>query len=386
MSGASARRGGVRFVVVYVAAFCVLVAGGWLVTVGRRGHTASPAASDPYRYLETPGCKPATLPAGQAFPSGEPEPLRPIWCYHLAAMPTTRVSAGNSWTDDFDTQVNMGQLNDGDMGYRVFDDIDNARAGLTSRAFINQNHWMVDAAAGSNGGLLIRPDRSFRFEDGKLVVEADVAAGLPAYGDSASAEIDITTAAAPTGHVVDAQYGYGQFGGNWTFGCRFQADRQMTCSLFDASGAPGDPSVFGNELGRVWQMLPFQHVGVVNFGGQPTGETNAFFRECGTNRMDLQCRDRFRLELTKDSVRVFVNGHLYFEQSGIDPKYQLPPEFLNSDVYTYFTSWVNRPLQAAYRFHWDRLAINPTGPAGDPLPPSAAPSFGLTVPAVRQPA
>jgi len=87
--------------------------------------------------------------------------------------------------------------------------------------------------------------------------------------------------------------------------------------------------------------------------------------------MDLFCRDRFRLELTKDSVRVLVNGHLYFEQSGLAPKYQLPRELLDGDVYTYFTSWVNRPLADAYRFHWDRAAVNPDGPA------QPAPSFGL---------
>jgi hypothetical protein len=368
----SSRGGPWRFVIAYSTALCVLVAGAWVVAVSRHGHATGVA--DPFSYLATPGCTPAVVPAGQANPSAEPEPMRPIWCYRLAPMPTTRVSSGDSWTDTFDTQVNMGRLTDGDMGYRVFPHV-NAVGQMKSEAFLNQNHWMVDAAAGSNGGLLIRPDRSFRFEDGKLVVEADVAAGLPSYGDSASAEIDISTAPAPTGRVVDTQYGYGQFGGSWTFGCRFQADRQVTCSLFNASGAPGDPTVFGNELGRVWQMLPYQHVGTVNFGGEPTDETAGYFRECGANRMDLLCRDRFRLELTKDSVRVFVNGHLYFEQSGIDPKYQLPDEFLNSGVYTYFTSWVNRPLESAYRFHWDRLAINPIGPSGDPVPPSAAPSF-----------
>jgi hypothetical protein len=273
----------------------------------------------------------------------------------------------------------MGTLDDGDMGYRVFTDVEHSGP-RTSRAFVNQNHWMVDTAGGANGGVLVRPDRSFRFENGRLVVEADVAAAIPAYSDSASAEIDVSAAPEPTGRVVDQQYGYGLFGGRWTFGCRFQADRRITCSLFDASGSPGDPAVFGNELGRVWQMLPFQHVGQVNVGGEPTGDNAGDFRQCGTNVMDLFCRDRFRLELAKDSVKVFVNGRLYFEQSGIDPKYQLPDEFLGSDVYAYFTTWTNRPLAPAYRLHWDRLAVNPKDASGAELAPSPSPSFGLMPP------
>jgi hypothetical protein len=351
-----------------VAVVVVLVAGA--VIVARVWGRSDGAAADPYRSLLTAGCGPAVVPAGQAMPSGEPEPPRPVWCYRLPVQAPTRVDGANSWVDDFDTGMNMGRFQDGDMGYRVFPDIDNG-APRRSLLFLNQNHWMVDTAGGSNGGVLVRPDRSFRFEDGKLVIEADVAAGLPAYSDSASAEIDVSTAPAPTGKVVDTQYGYGLFGGQWTFGCRFQADRQVTCSLFDASGAPGDPAVFGNEQGRVWQMLPFQHVGTTNVGGDADGPNADAFRACGPGQIDLLCRDRFRLELTRDSVRILVNGQLYFEQSGIAPKYQLPDELLNGDVYTYFTSWVNRPLAPAYRFHWDRLAVNPGGP------PSPSPSFGL---------
>jgi hypothetical protein len=363
-----------------IALVLVAVAG---TLVARQGSTTT-SRRDPYRSLATSDCEPAVLPAGQAYPSGEPEPLSPVWCYQLAPMPTTRVSGPNTWLDEFETGRDMGRFDDGDMDYRVFPDIDNTdvdnQGPRRSRVFVNQNHWMVDTAAGGNGGVLIRPNRSFRFENGRLVVEADVAAAIPAYSDSASAEIDISTALEPTGRVVDTQYGYGLFGGRWTFGCRFQADRQITCSLFNPSGTPGDPAVFGNEQGRVWQMLPFQHVGQVNVGGEPTGEAAANFRQCGLNQMDLFCRDRFRLELARDSVKVFVNGRLYFEQSGLDPKYQLPDEFLGSEAYVYFTSWTNRPLEPAYRFHWDRLAVNPTDAAGGELAPSAAPSFGMKAP------
>ena len=153
-------------------------------------------------------------------------------------------------------------------------------------------------------------------------------------------------------------------------------DRDMGFALFNPTGSPGDPSVFGNELGRVWQMLSFQHVGKINDSAQSDAERASSFRKCGRDQLDLHCRDRFRLELARDSVKIFVNGRPYFEQSAIEPENQLPDEFLNSDQYVYFSSWVNRPLESAYRFHWDRLAINPRDASGAEMPASAAPSFG----------
>jgi hypothetical protein len=365
-----------RLVMAAVSTLSVL---GLLVFVAWSEGWLGGGSHDPYKSIASSKCRPAVLPVGQADPSGEPEPLWPTWCYRLAKMPITRISGSNTWLDEFNVGIDMGLLNDGDMDYRVFGDIDHSGQ-RQSLAFINQNHWMVDTAGGNNGGLLVRPNRAFRFENGKLVVEADVAAAIPEYEDSASVEIDISTAPEPTGKVVDLQYGYGLFGGHWTFGCRFQADRQIICALFNAAGSPGEGSVFGNELGRVWQMLPFQHVGTVNFGGEPLGERAQYFRQCASNEMDFFCRDRFRLELAKDSVKVFVNGKLYFEQSGFEPQHQLPDEFLNSDLYIYFTNWINRPLEVAYRFHWDRLAVNAKDANGAPIPPLPSPSFGQTVP------
>lgn len=352
-----------------VLAVLLAVVGGWAYL----RHDQN--SEDPYLDRSTAKCAPPVLPAGQADPAGEPEPLRPAWCYRLAAMPVTARSGPNSWLDDFDTKTSMGRLADRDMGYRLFDAVEH-RGTRTSAVFVNNDHWMVDTADGGNGGVLLRPDRTFRFEDGRLVVEADVAAGIPEYADSASVEVIVSTAPGPTGRVVDHQYGYGAFGGHWTFGCRFQSDRRVTCALFNPTGSPGDPVVFGNELGRVWQMLPFQAVGRVAAPGVPTGG-EPVFRTCADNQMDLYCRDRFRLELAADSVRVLVNGEPYFEQSDIVPAYRLPAEFLAADLYVYFSSWVNRPTAEAYRFHWDRLGVNPRDAAGVRLPPSAAPSFGV---------
>jgi hypothetical protein len=42
------------------------------------------AAGGPDRDRATASCAPPVLPAGQADPSGEPEPPRPAWCYRRA--------------------------------------------------------------------------------------------------------------------------------------------------------------------------------------------------------------------------------------------------------------------------------------------------------------
>ena len=59
-------------VVAGVVAAALALVGGW-VYADRSGW------DDPYRSQTTAGCAPAVLPAGQAHPAGEPEPLLPAW-------------------------------------------------------------------------------------------------------------------------------------------------------------------------------------------------------------------------------------------------------------------------------------------------------------------
>jgi hypothetical protein len=167
------------------------------------------------------------------------EPLGAIWCFDLADPPArTAIEGANSWVDDFNVGcpipapagcTSMLSFDDGDMGYRVFD-----RAGAspgTTQHWINQNHWMVDAKEGFTGGASIRPDRSFKFENGKLVVEGDFAASMAEYGDDTWGEITITNAPEPTGEFADVLYAYGQFGGYWAVGCRLQSSRVPVCAI-----------------------------------------------------------------------------------------------------------------------------------------------------------
>ena len=85
-----------------LVAALVLVVGGVAVARGQGwlGGDGGPATGrDPFRSLMAPGCGPAVVPSGQAVPAGEPEPLRPVWCYRLPAMAPTRVDGDNSWVN-----------------------------------------------------------------------------------------------------------------------------------------------------------------------------------------------------------------------------------------------------------------------------------------------
>jgi hypothetical protein len=219
----------------------------------------------------------------------------------------------------------------------------------------------------------MRPNRAFQFEDGKLVVEADVAAGIAAYGEQSNAwtEMVITNAPEPTGKILTELYTYGQFGGYWSFGCRLAHDGTITCALYNPHGTPGNPQYNGTDDGRVFEMSWFQHVGSHIYNGQFDPVAKDPLRKCQNTDPDTNCRDRFRLELTKSSVTIYVNGIKYFEQSDLPAEVQFPDAMINNDVYVYFSGWQVRQDATPIRFHWDRLAVNPKDAHGKLLPPSA---------------
>ncbi len=100
----------------------------------------------------------------------------------------------------------------------------------------------------------------------------------------------------------------------------------------------------------------------------PAPASTSRWGDTHANEMDPDCRERFRLELTRSSVRVLVNGAPCFEQSGMASRYQPPDEFLRSDLHVYYTSWVNRPLAAAYRFHSGLASPSASVSAASPSP------------------
>jgi len=307
-------------------------------------------------------CRPSEPPRG-AVP-----PAPPAWCTTLAPAVATEEDGADRWVDGFRNGLQMGAF---PPGYQVFEA---ARPSVVFRTkhFVHNEHWMVDVAGrgdppteyegdprdlatGSHyGGGMVRPDRTFRFVDGRLVVEFDVAAGMLAYHDGWP-ELVVTTAAAPTGRETDPLHAIGIFGGSPSVGCRLYTDRTANCSAFDATGrtiADG---------GRIFELSAQDSGGAaITFGGAPKNAAlAAAWRLCAPDDPDTQCRDRFRIELSADTIRVYANDVLYMEHQGLPLGHRIPDALLQGEVYVYFASWVYLGEATTLRFHWGRIAINP---------------------------
>src|SRR5882672_1411705 len=88
-------------------------------------------------------------PTGVVNAADDPEPQQPIWCVSGLAPQTTsgRMDPFGGWLDNFDNNGQIGSFRDGELGYRVFDDIDGSS---TSTHFVANNYWIVDLAKQSN--------------------------------------------------------------------------------------------------------------------------------------------------------------------------------------------------------------------------------------------
>lgn len=342
-----------------------------------------------------------TVPAGQANPSIEAEPMGLIWCFNLSTPSITRVKDTNSWVDEFDTNVQMQRLNNGDMDYTVLD-----AEGSVHRAkrFVNANHWMTDFAGVDGdgyppydfGGTAMRPNMQFMAENGQLTIEADVATRIPEYGANLFwPEFTVTTAPQFTGPTSygamirrNGTYVYEMFPNHWTLGCRLQNDGGFTCALLDDSEE-------GDTQARVFELSHFQCGNVDGsnyadgyrcsniYGGLPSNlptDIRPYLRQCNANEMDMHCRDRFRWEIRNDRMTWYVNGVKYMEHTGFQPGARAAIDnLLTQPVFVYFGEFMFKLDQPA-RSHWDRLAINPKDSHGRLMPPTRSPSFCLGEP------
>ena len=302
--------------------------------------------------------------ADSAAPLGALPPAIPAWCLKLATGVDSAIRGANSWTDGFGSGAVNARIS---PSYRVFE-LGRSRASsvFKTQHFAHNGHWMVDVAGHgtplgiypdsvddfaigpNNGGAFMRPDAAFRFEDGRLVIEVDVAAGMDSYGDHAWPEIVVTTAAAPTPYETNGWYAAGVFGGYPVVACGLPADRLSECRIYDRDTITAhlnSRSAAGAALSK---------------GGAPTTPArDAAWRTCTASQADELCRDRFRLVLEKDAVTLSVNGVPYMEHRGLPEVARVPDELIRSGVYVYFASWTYLGDPAVVRFHWGRIAINP---------------------------
>jgi hypothetical protein len=318
------------------------------------------------------------LPQGQVSPSPSGDPLIPTFCINASPAAPTRVTGANDWVDDFGVQ-GIARFNDGDMGYRVFDGEGGVAA---TRHLVVGDHWIDDNKVQYGGGAYLRPNRSFRFENGKLVIEGDFSAGKSVYQGNQWGEIVLSTSDHPDTGINDQLYAYGRFNGFWAVGCRLQDAGTIVCAAHNGTVFP-NPTLdkapcFSNVPDRLWELSYFQgcgnYNGGVHFGGFPDSGRSVY-RSCSTTQDYDACLDRFRMEITKTSLVIYVNGIRYFEDSGWPAANQLGDDLINSPVYVYFADWGTVSSDPVYRFHWERLAVNPHDASGNLLPPSASPSF-----------
>jgi hypothetical protein len=252
--------------------------------------------------------------------------------------------------------------------------------------FQHNDHWMADIQGDNGawptlGAAWARPDRTFRPENGKVVVEYEVAgpiAGTREVGGLSDSwpEVVLSTAPAPSKLRQNGTYLYESFAGYWTFGCRMQQSEHPICALYEpADGYAGGPT-------RQWEIN--QNGGDVrsDWGGDPSVSGLAgVWKACSsTQDPDTICRNKFRMELTPDAMKLFVNGTLYYEAALIDTKLG---NVLNAPggFYVYFGDFAYRIEQdVVVRFHWDRIAVNPDsgGSAPPPSEPTSTPTPSST--------
>jgi|GEM_PF-1498155 len=305
-------------------------------------------------------CWDGIVPAG-ALP-GQPSP---VFCSITEQGPDTARLRENRFRDTFQHGLSFADFDD--TSYAVFDSVGGSV--FDSIHWRHADHWMVDIApvapdspfGPTAGGSMISPADTYRFRNGRLSVESVFAAGHQDYENlRAWGELVITTAPAPTEYRSGGVYAYEMFPGAHTLGCRLQADRISVCALMD------DTDRSALDGGRTWEISFFQIEGDESQGGFPGQYDPEVFRICEADGdPDTLCRDHFRMVLEETEVSIFVNGKLYFRQSGLDP---LPDEFLNGDVYVYFASIIGASDYDVVRFHWDGLAVNQRLPLGQVSP------------------
>jgi hypothetical protein len=330
----------------------------------------------------------ASIPVGSVNLESDPEPQQPIWCSPPLSntLPATGTyDAFGGFGDPFNNSGALARFNNGDDGYNVFDNL--AYGGSNQSAhFLVNNYFVVDLAKQtSQVGAAISPNHAFRFENGKLVLEADVSASEVGFDQNGAAvwpEVDWSTSPAPNRNTSnDGLYLYGSFPGFAAGGCRIEPNRGLTCAVeadHVLSSTTGDqPPCYSFAPSRVMELSGFQSCGSRHSGfAVDFGAPGNAWRLCPPNSVDA-CMERFRFEWSQSGLVAYVNGIKFAEDSGWPGYAQLPTSIASGStpIYAYFGQWGDFSSSSVYRFHWGQVSVNPHDAAGNLVPPSASPQF-----------
>lgn len=263
-----------------------------------------------------------------------------IWCYtDLNSAGKTAIQGTNSFVDTFTKSTNFS---DCCGGYAVFNAI---KPTGKAKMWRQGNYWITDSIANIS---LLRPNNTFSFEGGKLVIEAAVAASMPGYNNLIFPEIIVSTASHPSSPHKNARYGYEQFAQHTTFGCRLEGSTQrVVCTLTDKSTPASAPAKIIYEKKST----------------TPTASQKAAWKVCTSGQPASACMNTYRLEISATSAVIYVNAIKYAEFSGL----ALPADLVKGKGYVYFSTTNLDSSNAAYRLQWGALAINPKDSTGKVL-------------------
>lgn len=240
----------------------------------------------------------------------------PIWCYSKLSSATTTLRAQAAMLiDDFNDNRSFS---DCCRDYSIFKD---SRAVGTATFWKHRNQLLMDSDGGS---AMIRTKKSLQLAEGALSVDFEAATNMPGYNDRIMHEIILSSAQKPTDNFAKQEY----------IRCTIQgATTSISCTT----------RTLNNPDQKTIDLAPL------------SAAQRSAWKTCKDGEPAANCMNRFRLELTNNTIKIQVNGiNMPLRNATI----QLPPSFKDGAFFAYFSSVNRNKAGTTYRFYWDNFAIN----------------------------
>lgn len=302
--------------------------------------SAAPAAEPSDELVGPQLCDLLDVPAGAL----NGQLAEPAFCEVTAFDPDalSAVQGENSWTDSFDRAVDKMVFVDS-TDYTTWLNI--GRPGLFWRS---GDQLLLDMESDATPGMaLIRPTTRFDFDD-QIVIEMDVAVGAAGMSDDQFISPEFVLVGDDGQQLSASSTALRSFFDQVAFGCSADPREVMWCELVD--NALRDEE----NQGRIWRVSPTGLDGDASEAIQ-VGELTAVIR-CAQQDSAGDCTNRYRVTLTRTSVRVDVNGQLLFEQVGLP---SLPAALTDEALLVHFVGFNSGVDAETARLTFDRLAVNP---------------------------